>query len=84
MKSRELIKKFVFETIEQTLYIEEKEFNLTEETNIKNDLGADSLDMISLIMVIEEKYDLYISDEDIKNIQTVNDVINFVFTRVNS
>lgn len=84
MKSRELIKKFVFETIEQTLYIEEKEFNLTEETNIKNDLGADSLDVISLIMVIEEKYDLYISDEDIKNIQTVNDVINFVFTRVNS
>ena len=83
MKSRELIKKFIFETIEQTLDVEEKEFNLTEETNIKNDLGADSLDMISLVMVIEEKYDLYVSDEDIKNIQTVKDIIDLIFTRIN-
>ncbi|MEJ2477424.1 MAG: acyl carrier protein, partial [Desulfobacterales bacterium] len=43
-----------------------------------DDLGADSLDLVELIMSMEEEFDTDISDEDAEKIQTVKDAINFV------
>ncbi len=43
-----------------------------------DDLGADSLDLVELIMSMEEEFDTDISDEDAEKIQTVQDAINFV------
>jgi acyl carrier protein len=42
------------------------------------DLGADSLDIVELIMALEEEYDMEIPDEDAEKIQAVGDVINYI------
>ena len=42
------------------------------------DLGADSLDIVELVMALEEEYDIEISDEDAEKIQTVGDAINYI------
>jgi acyl carrier protein len=42
------------------------------------DLGADSLDIVELIMALEEEYDLEIPDEDAEKIQTVDDVTKYI------
>jgi acyl carrier protein len=51
---------------------------VTPEASFIEDLGADSLDIVELIMALEEEYDMEIPDEDAEKIQTVNDVINYV------
>lgn len=43
-----------------------------------DDLGADSLDVVDLIMGFEEEFDIEISDDDIENISTVGDVVNHI------
>ncbi len=48
------------------------------EASFVDDLGADSLDLVELIMSMEEEFDIDISDEDAEKIQTVQDAINFV------
>jgi acyl carrier protein len=48
------------------------------EASFVDDLGADSLDLVELIMSMEEEFDTDISDEDAEKIQTVQDDINFV------
>jgi len=45
------------------------------------DLGADSLDIVELVMALEEEYDLEISDEDAEKIRTVGDVVAFIESR---
>jgi acyl carrier protein len=45
---------------------------------IKEDLGADSLDVVEILMNIEDKYGISISDEALNEIKTVGDLINFV------
>jgi len=45
------------------------------------DLGADSLDIVELIMALEEEYDMEIPDEDAEKIQTVDDVISYVLSK---
>lgn len=45
------------------------------------DLGADSLDIVELIMALEEEYDMEIPDEDAEKIQAVNDVIKYIQER---
>lgn len=46
--------------------------------NFVNDLGADSLDVVELVMAFEESFDLEIPDEDAEKIQTVQDAINYI------
>ena len=48
------------------------------ETSFVNDLGADSLDTVELVMELEEEFGLTIPDEDAANIQTVGDAVNYV------
>lgn len=48
------------------------------EATFKDDLGADSLDVVELIMELEDEFDLEISDEDAEKISTVGDVVTYI------
>lgn len=51
---------------------------LTLETNLVRDLEIDSLDLVDLIVAFEEKYQKEIPDQDIKNMQTISDIVNYL------
>ena len=51
---------------------------VTPEANFINDLGADSLDQVELIMELEEEFDLEISDEEAESLTTVSEVLKFL------
>jgi acyl carrier protein len=51
---------------------------VTEQTSFINDLGADSLDTVELVMEFEDEFDLNIPDEDAEKIQTVGDAIKYI------
>ena len=48
------------------------------EASFMDDLGADSLDTVELVMALEEEFDIEIPDEDAERIQTVNDAIEYI------
>ncbi len=52
--------------------------NISEDSRIKNDLGADSLDILQLLMSIEEEYNVQIPDEELAAFETVKDVVNYL------
>jgi acyl carrier protein len=52
--------------------------DVTAEASFIEDLGADSLDIVELIMALEEEYDMEIPDEDAEKIQSVQDVLNYI------
>ena len=49
-----------------------------EESKFVEDLGADSLDVVELVMALEEKFDIEIPDDEAEKIQTVKDVIDYI------
>ncbi len=51
---------------------------VTHETSFVNDLGADSLDTVELVMEFEDAFDINIPDEDAEKIQTVGDAIKYI------
>ena len=55
---------------------------ITEETSFVGDLGADSLDIVDLVMSLEEEFDTEIPDEEIENIKTVGDVVKYIEERI--
>jgi acyl carrier protein len=54
---------------------------VTPEAVFVDDLGADSLDLVELIMAMEEEFGMEIADEDAEKLRTVQDVISFISTR---
>lgn len=57
---------------------------VTPDASITDDLGADSLDRVELVMAIEGEFNIEISDEDAEKIETVQDTINYIQERVES
>ncbi|MBE6777670.1 MAG: acyl carrier protein [Ruminococcaceae bacterium] len=51
---------------------------LTMETDIGKDLNADSLDVVEILMSIEDEFDVEIPDEEIENIKTIGDVVEYI------
>ncbi len=51
---------------------------ITEQTDIIEDLGADSLDVVELVMSLEEEFEIVIADESIQEFHTVGDVVAFL------
>ncbi len=70
----------VFEKIKEILadQLDVKPENITLNTDIGNDLGADSLDVVELLMSIEDEFEVEIPDEEIENLKTVGDVVDYI------
>lgn len=66
--------------IAEQLSIDENE--ITMDSGFVDDLGADSLDIVELIMALEEEFDMEIPDEDAEKITTVGDVVEYIKARV--
>lgn len=66
----------VRQIIIEQLGIEESE--ITMESSFIDDLGADSLDIVELIMALEEEFNLEIPDEEAEKIATVGDVVEYI------
>ncbi|MCB0661320.1 MAG: acyl carrier protein [Saprospiraceae bacterium] len=60
------------------------ESEVTIEANFTNDLGADSLDTVELIMEFEKEFDLSIPDEEAEKIQTVGQAVSFLESQANA
>ena len=58
------------------------EEEIKEQASFLGDLGADSLDIVEMIMTLEEEFDTEISDEEAEKIQTVQEAINYIVARV--
>ena len=76
--SREEIYEQVKGVLVDQLGIEESE--ITEEASFQEDLDADSLDLVELIMELEDTFGVKISDEDAQGIQTVGQAVDYVST----
>lgn len=66
----------VKEVIIDALDVEEE--NVTLDAQLKEDLDADSLDAVEIIMGIEEEFDLEIPDDDVYKIKTVKDIVDYI------
>jgi acyl carrier protein len=70
----------VSKVIVDRLGVDESEVKL--EASFRDDLGADSLDVVELVMELEDEFDMEISDEDAEKIATVGDAITFIQGKV--
>ena len=52
--------------------------SLAMETSLKEDLDADSLDAVEVIMALEEAFDIEIPDEDAENFKTIGDIVEYI------
>lgn len=70
----------VYDTVKEILahQLEVDPQLITMDTDIIDDLGADSLDVVELIMAIEEEYDIVIKDEGVSNMTKVGQVVEYL------
>jgi acyl carrier protein len=57
------------------------EAQLVPEANLVDDLGADSLDVVELVMALEEAFGIDVPDDDVENIRTIRDIVEYVSAR---
>jgi len=74
--TREEVYERVKEVLSEQLGVDENE--ITEEASFQEDLEADSLDLVVLIMELEDQFGIKISDEDAQKIQTVGQAVDYV------
>lgn len=66
--------------IAERLGLEEGE--IKEESDFVEDLGADSLDVVEMVMAIEEEFDIEVPDEDAEKIKTVKDAVEYIQNKI--
>ncbi|MCS7047532.1 MAG: acyl carrier protein [Gemmataceae bacterium] len=76
MKSRDEIKEKVIQIVCDNLSVSKEQVN--ESTSFIEDIGADSLDIVELIMELEEEFEITIPDEEAEKIKNVGEVINYI------
>ncbi len=69
--------------LEQVKKILAEQFSMSEDdinmdTSFVEDIGADSLDLVELVMALEQEFDLEIDDEEVENIKTVGDAVRYI------
>lgn len=69
-----------FERVRKVLMdqLEVSEDEVTPSASIVDDLGADSLDVVEIVMGLEEEFDIEVSDQDAEKLPTVQDIVNYV------
>ncbi len=72
MSTEDKVKKIIAEKLSVDMA------DVVPEASFVNDLGADSLDLVELIMSMEEEFDIEISDEDAEKMMSVKDAINYI------
>jgi len=75
MNSEEIFEKVKEIIVEQ---LGATESSITMESSFLDDLGADSLDIVELIMAFEDAFDIKIPDEDAEKVQTIGDVVEYI------
>jgi len=55
-----------------------EEDTITPATNISDDLGADSLDVVDMLMSLEDEFDVEIPDEEVEKIKTVGELVTYI------
>lgn len=70
----------VFEKVKAILseQFDVEEDTITTETTLQDDLGADSLDVVDLLMSIEDEFEVEIPDEEVENIKTVGALVEYI------
>ena len=70
----------IFEKVKSIIVdqLDVDEDKVTPNANIQDDLGADSLDIVDLVMSFEDEFDLEIPDDQVENIKTVGDVVKYI------
>ena len=69
----------VFEKVRSIIMdLDVEEDKVTKDAVIQDDLGADSLDIVDLVMSFEEEFDIEIPDDQVENIKTVGDIVKYI------
>ena len=73
----------IFESVKEVIIaqLEVDAEKVKMESSLVADLGADSLDLVEVIMALEEKFELEIEDEDAEKISTVEDIVKYIESR---
>ena len=62
--------------------LQRSEDEITEKANFQDDLGADSLDLVELVMGLEDEFEIQIPDEDVETIKTVGEAVNYIDEKI--
>ncbi len=70
----------VFEKVKEIIVeqLDVEESQITMEASFRDDLEADSLDVVELVMELEDEFDIEIADEEAESINTVGDAVNYI------